>query len=32
MCDLKEAETYNTDVTNSFDKMDDYYSYEIALR
>ena len=32
MCDEKVAETYSTQVSDSFDKMDDNFSYEIAFR
>ena len=32
MCDEKLAETYSTHVSDSFDKMDDNFSYEIAFR
>ena len=32
MCDEKVAETYSTHVSDSFDKMDDNFSYEIAFR
>ena len=32
MCDGKLAETYSTQVSDSFDKMDDNLSYEIAFR
>jgi transposase-like protein len=32
MCDQKLAETYSTQVSDSFDKTDDKFSYEIAFR
>ena len=32
MCNEKVAETYSTQVSDSFDKMDDNFSYEIAFR
>jgi transposase-like protein len=32
MCNEKVAEVYSTQVSDSFDKMDDNFSYEIAFR